>query len=80
MPHKTKAYIKYINTNIAFYYSVYVSGKVIKKGEKYLVELSCYGLLTNIIRELDVLIVVNRPNLTEKNFLLKTTPAEIAGS
>ena len=59
---------------------VYVSGKVIKKGEKYLVELSCYGLLTNIIRELDVLIVMNKPNLTEKNFLLKTTPAEIAGN
>ena len=46
--------------------------KIIKKGEKYRIELYSYMTITQDIRSISAFIVVNKPNLMEEDFSLKS--------
>lgn len=55
----------------------YKNCKVIKKGERYLVELYVNYYIANALSEAGVLIVVNNPKITEKHFSMKAIAANL---
>ena len=56
---------------------VYKNCKVIKKGERYLVELYMDYTIANALGKAGVLIVVTNPKITEKHFSMKAIAANL---
>ena len=50
----------------------YANCKIIKKGEKYRIELYSYMTITQDIRSISACIVINKPNIMEEDFSLKS--------